>query len=186
MSKTILPVLIALMTMTACAAQADDHHRSVTATQTVLQKMAPTSKITCKDDGYGQAACEADGVEVDLLGCGDGGLYGVTSGKGGVDLNQSIHGKGPVLAHVADRQFVCVAAIEKNSDAPNYYVIAIPTASVPECKGSGLCEGADHPVQLKRATTGKSCKADGNGEYTGDCAAGWVRESELDQYANGI
>lgn len=188
LSSSLLIALCACQQESAYAASSAADHTpgGVASTQAVLQKMAPSSKVACKDDGHGQAECTADGVAVSVAGCGKGALYGAISAKGGVDLTDAIDGRGTASAHVSDGQFVCVAAIQQASDTQRYYVIAVPTASVPECKGNELCKGADRPVQFKKATTGTSCHAAGNGDYTGDCAAGWVEEGHLDQYANGI
>lgn len=137
----------------------------------------------------GKSSCKIDGFSVDYAGCGKGALFGsiaAQDGADGVDLNDKLDGKGRAVARLKDRQFVCIAATARGNDNQRHYVIAVPTASVPECKGKDLCKKADLPVQWKTATTGQSCQRVGDGKYTGDCAAGWVDQGELDQYADGI
>ncbi|URX62683.1 hypothetical protein KR767_00970 [Luteibacter anthropi] len=145
--------------------------------------MAPT--LPCE----GKPSCSISGFAVEFAGCGKGALFGAIAaqdGADGVDLNDKLDGKGQTTARLKDRQFVCIAATARGNDSQRHYVIAVPTASVPECKGKDLCKKADLPVERKKATTGQSCQRVGDGKYTGDCAAGWVDQGELDQYADGI
>ncbi|MDF4001844.1 hypothetical protein P3W24_03490 [Luteibacter sp. PPL201] len=185
MPKVILSALFCVTTMSACAVQAGHAGDSVASAQDALRKMAPASTVTCVDNGHGSPDCKADGHTAQFLGCGDGAMYGGISADGGVDIGNAIDGHGKTIAHLADGQFVCVAAIVQRPDESRFYVVAIPTASVKGCKGNELCKGADHPVQWKTATTGTSCHRAGD-DYAGDCAAGWVGQGDLDQYANGL
>ena len=137
----------------------------------------------------GKSSCQMDGFSVQAGDCGDNSSFGAISapqGSDGVDLNDRIDGKGLAVARLKDSQFVCIAAIARRGDVQRHYVIAVPTTSVPACKGKELCRNADHPVTWYTAKTGKSCHRVGEGRYAGDCAAGWVDEGALDQYANGF
>ncbi|WP_186271702.1 hypothetical protein [Burkholderia gladioli] len=173
--KTIIPWFASLLVATALAS-----------TQAAEAGPAGVPQPLCK----GGTSCQIDGFSVQFFGCGDGGLYGAisASGTGGVTLNDRIDGHGQAVGRLKDNQFVCVAAsaTARRGGDPRYYVIAIPTRSVPACNGNALCEKRDLPITWNTATTGKACQLGGDGLYHGDCAAGWIDEGQLDQYANGL
>lgn len=156
---------------------------SVADAQAKLAAMTPASRIECHADGGNSAQCSADGYTVMYLGdCGEGAAFGSIAGDGGVDLNDRVDGQGKPVAHVMDRQFVCIPAMVRKGEEQRHYVIAVPTASMPECRGNALCKDADLPVQWKRAKRGQACERTKDDDYQGDCAAGWVDVGQIDQY----
>lgn len=180
----LLPRLLAALAVTLCAtaALAADNAAAVAAAQAQLTRMTPASKVDCRADGYGGANCTADGYSVNLGNCGEGAAFGSIAVDGGIDLTDRIDGQGAPMAHVQDRQFVCIPAMARKGDSQRHYVIVVPTASVPECRGNTLCKDADLPVQWKAAQSGKACQRGKDGDYSGDCAAGWVDVGQIDQY----
>lgn len=182
--KNPMPRLLAALAASLCAtaALAADSTAAVAAAQTQLTRMTPASKVECRADGYGGATCTADGYSVNLGDCGEGAAFGSIAADGGIDLTDRIDGEGNPVAHVQDRQFVCIPAMARKGDSQRHYVIAVPTASVPECRGNDLCKDADLPVQWKGAKSGQACQRGKDGDYVGDCAAGWVDVGQIDQY----
>lgn len=183
--KTTLPRLLAtlvtgLYATAALAASASDG--AVAAAQAPLTRMTPASKIKCRADGYGGAICTADGFSVNFGNCGEGAAFGSIAADGGLDLNDRIDGEGKPVAHVQDRQFVCIPAMARKGETQRHYVIVVPTASVPECRDNDLCKDADLPVQWKSAKSGQACHRGKDGDYAGDCASGWVDVGQIDQY----
>lgn len=183
--KISLPHLLAALAASLCAATAlaaSAGDNAVTAAQAQLTRMTPASKIECRADGYGGATCTADGFSVNFGNCGEGAAFGSIAADGGLDLNDRIDGEGHPVAHVQDRQFVCIPAMARKGETQRHYVIVVPTASVPECRGNDLCKDADLPVQWKTPQSGKACQRGKDGDYAGDCAAGWVDVGQIDQY----
>ncbi|ALM83093.1 hypothetical protein [Bordetella sp. N] len=155
------------------------------AIQARLTEMSPGSQVACHADKYGNPDCKVDDFRVDYSGCDV--EYGAVAVKGGVDLQDNINNRGGQTAHLHDRQFVCIAARARDShDKYRYYVIAPPTAVVPDCKGKSICRDGDQPILWLGPYTGKMCDRTKAGEYIGDCASGWVDQGVLDEYSNGI
>lgn len=177
-----------LLLLAACAFPALAAPLSVADTEARLAQMTPGSKISCHSDNYGNALCTADDFKIELSDCDEGALFGSIASEGGLDLQRSLHADGQPTARLQDHQFVCVAATARKpgNDTPWHYVIAVPTSSVPECKGKDLCNNADLPITWKKPKTGQACERGPGGVYRGDCAAGWVESGKLDQYGNGI
>lgn len=180
--KISLPYLLATLAASLCVTAASAADGAVAAAQAQLTRMTPASKIECRADGYGGATCTADGYSVNLGDCGDGAAFGSIAADGGLDLNDRIDGEGEPVAHVQDRQFVCIPAMARKGETQRHYVIVVPTASVPECRDNALCKDADLPVQWKTPQSGQTCQRGKDGVYTGGCAAGWVDVGQIDQY----
>ncbi|MBB1626574.1 hypothetical protein [Achromobacter sp. UMC71] len=180
--KISLPRLLATLAASLCATAALAADGAVAAAQAQLTRMTPASKIECRADGYGGATCTADGYSVNLGDCGDGAAFGSIAADGGLDLNDRIDGEGSPVAHVQDRQFVCIPAMARKGETQRHYVIVVPTASVPECRDNALCKDADLPVQWKAAKSGQACQRGKDDNYIGDCPAGWVDVGQIDQY----
>ncbi|MFY2565270.1 hypothetical protein [Achromobacter ruhlandii] len=181
--KTSLPCLFATLAASLCVSAALAAPVSSVATaQARLAGMTPASQIECHADGNG-AQCSADGYTVMYLGnCGEGAAFGSIAADGGVDLTDRVDGRGKAVVHVMDRQFVCIPAMVRKGEEQRHYVIAVPTASVPECRGNDLCKDADLPIEWRRAKRGQACERTKDDDYQGDCAAGWVDVGQIDQY----
>lgn len=179
-----LPRLFAALAASLCAGAAlAAPAASVATAQARLAGMTPASKIECHATGSNGAQCSADGYTVMYLdNCGEGAAFGSIAADGGVDLNDRVDGKGKTVAHVMDRQFVCIPAMVRKGEEQRHYVIAVPTASVPACRDNDLCKNADLPVDWKQAKRGQACERTKDGDYQGDCAAGWVDVGQIDQY----
>ncbi len=86
---------------------------------------------------------------------------------------------------LAPEQLVCIqAAAQVNSTDMEYYVIALPMDSGPECKGEELCKKPE-PLPESYQKTMASCQADNKKDYAG-CPQGWVFANEMEAYSNGL
>lgn len=156
---------------------------------TYLSHIASKSKITCAKDTYGNTACTADDYAVDFSDCGDSLSYGGIAVTDGVTLVDQInnHDAQPI-ARLKNKQFVCIEATASKHNQERYYIKAVPVDSVVGCKGNDLCKSyGDHPVQWIEQPSGKPCQRDAATKgYTGDCAAGWIDGSALEEFSMGL
>lgn len=180
----IAPSIFAILLGSALPAYPANNAVSVSTVQT----LTPNALVICGGSGQAAASCTKDGYTIDVSDCKGDALYGVVASTGGVALATSLSPSSKDLtARLKKGQFVCIAATARKAGDQRHYVVAIPTASVPRCKGNDLCKGGDKAVLWERAGVGDACRRFGkNGDYAGQCAAGWVNEADLDQYANGL
>lgn len=177
----ILAVFTLAMLPSAPSRAAED----VAGIQAQLTRMSPGSQVKCQADKYGNALCTVDDFHVDYSGCND--IFGAIAAKGGIDLQENIHDRRGKSAHLHDAQFVCIAATARDDkDRQRYYVTALPTSIVPQCKGKSICRDGDQPILWIRDTTGPMCYRNKDGVYAGDCAGGWVDSDVVDAYTNGF
>lgn len=148
----------------------------------------PSSASICRAFLSNKNSCVVEGYSIELTDCKGDALYGAVAAAAGVDLSSAVAPNGKdVTAHLQNGQFVCIAATARKGGIQRHYVIAVPTASVPGCLGNDLCKDGDKRVVLKQTDAGDACHRLGkDGDYAGQCAAGWVNEADLDQYANGL
>jgi hypothetical protein len=182
--KSILFLAAALVALPALAAAPEARAKTEVA---VIKAIAPGAAITCFKNEDGETYCKADDHDLQLRGCGDGAFYGRIAADRGVDLSQAIDGHGKVTAHLKKGQFVCSAVTAMGKDDSREFVIAVPTASVPDCKGNELCKNADFPTEWKGPKPSGKC--DPNVEPSSgyaNCAAGWIEGSDLDGYSMGL
>lgn len=148
-------------------------------------------------DATGSRGCTAGNLEagdfydVDLSPQCDAYSFAGVARDQGVDALDRVPttGSAPqVRAHFAPDQFVCVQAIARAVQNPMYYyVVAVPTASVEQCKGNELCSTyGDRPIQRRVPGQGGACRLAAPGVYVGDCAQGWVSAEALEVFSNGI
>ncbi|MGN6480819.1 hypothetical protein [Luteibacter sp.] len=186
-SRSLSAVAILAATFFAVPCMADETSARVAGALAGAQAIAPTSHVSCKANADGAAICKTDGYSIDATGCGEGALYGRIMTDGGVDLNQSVDGKGKVVAHLEKGQFVCSAGHAISSETTQHFVVAVETKTVADCKGNDLCKNGDHAVAWKEPRPTGTCNPDVDpAKGYASCAAGWINYGDLDQYANGL
>lgn len=166
------------------------------ATADAMKALIQASGTRCPD-ATGSRDCTVgnleagDFYEVDLSPQCDAYSFAGVAQDQGVDALDRVPttGSAPqVRAHFAPDQFVCVQAIARAVQDPMYYyVVAVPIASVEQCKGNALCRTyGDRPIQRRAPGQGGACRLAAPGVYVGDCAQGWVSAEALDVFSNGI
>jgi hypothetical protein len=153
-----------------------------------LSSIAPGAKIACANDRYGNAACTADGYQIDFGDCSDRLSYGGIATSGGVSLEDQVSSRhAQPVARLQDKQLVCIEATARRGEQERAFVKAVPVESVPGCKGNDLCRiYGDRPVEWMRPPPGKSCRRTDGKAYTGDCAAGWIDMGTLEEFSMGL
>lgn len=184
------------ITMLAGYSAASGAPRSIKRTAAASEAAVPAALqsfvgVNCLINRFGARECAADDYELtgdpDL--CPLDGYFGSVFSRGGVDLLDRVAGpEARVIAHLHDRQFVCIGTTAdlKPSTPAWTYVIAVPTRAVPDCTGRPICQHADFPVRWVGRPPSPPCRLDVDGWYTRGCAAGWVRTRSLDLYSDGI
>ncbi|WP_369940885.1 hypothetical protein [Xanthomonas medicagonis] len=166
------------------------------ATADAMQALIQASGTQCPD-ATGSRGCEAGNLEagdfydVDLSPQCDAYSFAGVVRDEGVDALDRVPTTGSASqarAHFAPNQFVCVQAIARAGQNPMYYyVVAVPTASVEQCKGKDICSTyGDRPIQRRVPGQGGACRLAAPGIYVGDCAQGWVSAEALEVFSNGI
>jgi hypothetical protein len=152
-----------------------------------LAKMAEGSTTSCKVGQGGNIDCLLDTVHTTVSECAGDYAWGQVSSKDGVTLESAFDkAKAKPTAHLAGRQFVCVAATAGNKQIPDrLYVIAFPVKNVPGCKENDLCQ--EHPQTWVGAKPEGPCHWVGkDGAFTGACAAGWVDPDSIEVFSMGL
>ena len=152
-----------------------------------IERISKKTSAECRRDPRAGVLCEASGYKVELRGCERDAFYAGVANEKGARLDDRIdNAEANTVANLADKQFVCVAAIAKGTPEDRYYVIAVPVASVPECKGKAICrQYGDRTIRWMQAEPSVPCRRQGAG-YGPGCAAGWVDKSVLDEFSNGL
>lgn len=155
------------------------------------------SRISCQG-AQAEERCTAgdlasgDYYDVDLsLDCGAEGFFaGVAQAQGAALLSEApaTGSKATTTAKLSEGQLVCVRAIARAGQNPSYYyVVAIPSSTVSQCKGNALCQRyGDRPIQLQAGTGKPICEVTAPGQYTDSCAQGWIASEALDVFSNGM
>lgn len=97
--------------------------------------------------------------------------------------------KAQINARLSDGQFVCVQATARAGQQPAYYyVVGLPVASIPACRGKPICnQHGDRPITfVAQHKSGKACALIDGTRPEGDCAQGWIEPQKLDVFSNGI
>jgi hypothetical protein len=152
-----------------------------------LAKMAPGSTTSCKVGAGGNIQCLVDSVPTEVTECSGDYAWGQVQDKEGVTLESTFDkAKAKPMAHLAEQQFVCVAATSgKTQEADRFFVIAFPTKAVPACKANDLCQ--ERPQTWVGTKPEGECKWIGKeGDYTGACAAGWVDSDDIEVFSMGL
>jgi hypothetical protein len=183
-SGWLLAAALLLMTSTASAAPGNAH-----ALQTLLQVSSPASVVACADDTHGNTACTIDGTAIDAGDdCTSNMSFGAVVADNGVTLEDSFKpSAGKPVAHVGVNQLLCLLGMQRKEGVlVRALVMAVPTRTVKLCKGNELCEGADAKIEWKRPVNGTPCTLKPNGHYMGDCATGWVKGEDIEEYSMGL
>lgn len=152
-----------------------------------LAKMAPGSTTSCKVGKGGNIDCLVDSVQTSVSECAGDYAWGQVSEKDGVTLESAFDkANAKPTAHLASRQFVCVAATAGNHQLPDrFYVIAFPVKNVPGCKENELCQ--ERPQAWVGTKPAGPCQWVGKeGDFTGACAAGWVSPDSIEVFSMGL
>ncbi len=187
--KIITCILLMLMLM-ACHTSvfANEPNADVRHPLAYLSIIAKGAKVACADDKYGNAACTADGYQIDFGECSDDSSYGGIAATGGVTLEDHVSTEhAQPVARLQDKQFVCIEATAHKGEQERYFVRAVPVTSVPGCKGNDLCKSyGDRSIQWIAPRSGKPCQRKDSKSYTGDCAAGWIDNDALEEFSMGL
>lgn len=189
MKKMKIACLTALCIIAGSAfAAPSEPARTPQALQARLAKMAPGATVECHKDSYGNPTCTADGYKVAISGCSGDLFFGQTIKPDGATLDARLAGDASQpLAKLQTQHFLCIAATATQAGKPTrLFVEALPADSVPGCKkAKDLCQS--HPVTWLKKPAGPKCEWIGkDGDFTGDCAAGWVDEDRIDAYSMGL
>ncbi|WP_313147741.1 hypothetical protein [Stenotrophomonas sp.] len=151
------------------------------------------SGVQCTDAKAGKGCAAGDVASGDFYdveltpGCGAQGFFaGVADAKGADALDRvpSTGSKAVATARFAQGQLVCVQAIGRAGQNPQYYfVTSVPASSVAACKaGSALCSTyGDRPIQHLQRDRSHACQP-----ASAQCAQGWVSAKALDVFSNGL
>lgn len=151
------------------------------------------SGVQCTDTKAGKGCTAGDVASGDFYdveltpGCGAQGFFaGVADAKGADALDRvpSTGSRAVATARFAQGQLVCVQAIGRAGQNPQYYfVTSVPASSVAACKaGSALCATyGDRPIQHLQRNRSQACLP-----ASGSCAQGWVSAKALDVFSNGL
>ncbi|UPG91580.1 hypothetical protein L2Y96_07360 [Luteibacter aegosomaticola] len=176
-----------LMVSAATAAEKADALPTPAALQAQLRAMSPAAKAECHLDSHGFPACTTNGVETFVTTCTGDMYFGQVSDSAGATLDSEYDKTaGKPRVKLAEGQFLCLAAtVGKTSDPSRFYVVAMPTERVKDCKGNDLCQSK--PVQWVGGAPKEACTWKGNaGEFTGACPAGWVDADKVEQFSMGL
>jgi len=155
--------------------------------------LVQASGVQCTDPKAGKGCTAGDVASGDFYDvelapcCGAQGFFaGVADAKGvdALDRVPSTGSKAVATARFAQGQLVCVQAIGRAGQNPQYYfVISVPASSVVACKaGSALCGTyGDRPIQHLQRNRGPACLP-----ASAQCAQGWVSANALDVFFNGM
>ena len=138
--------------------------------------------VTCKNPDTGDR-CVGGDYDVELWpDCSDEGQFaGVVASKGALLIDKAPPDDSVRRAMLSQGQFVCIQAIARaGASASYYYVVAVPT-SVANCRATSPCDKyGNRKVNWLIPHKGKVCREIAPGRFDGDCAEGWVRESNLE------
>lgn len=146
--------------------------------------------VTCTTSATGDVHCATEGY--DLSGAPNAcdehsSAFGGILAEQGVDLASDVDGLGATRAHVAHGQLVCIqyTADSKSGGDGWSYVVAIPNRLIPRCSEPGVCPEPSGPVVWHGRAPAGACAILG-GRYSGACAQGWVKSSDIDAYSMGL
>jgi hypothetical protein len=152
-----------------------------------LRDLANTVGASC-DDPFTGANCTGGDYDVELRpDCGPDGLFaGVSDPKGALLIDKAPPEDTVRRATLAQGQIVCVEAIARAGDSASYYyVVAVSALDVEACKTSPVCKRyGDRKIDWHVPHDEAGCREVSKGRFEGNCAAGWVRESRLEIFAN--
>ena len=155
--------------------------------------LVKASGVQCSDARAGKGCTAGDIASGDFYdvelspGCGAQGFFaGVADAKGSEALDRvpSTGSKAVATARFAQGQLVCVQAIGRAGQNPQYYfVTSVPASSVAACKaGSPLCTTyGDRPIQHLQRDRSQPCLP-----ASAQCAQGWVSAKALEVFSNGM
>jgi len=155
--------------------------------------LVQASGVQCTDAKAGKGCTAGDIASGDFYdvelspGCGAQGFFaGVAGAKGADALDRvpSTGSKAVATARFAQGQLVCVQAIGRAGQNPQYYfVTSVPASTVAACQaGSPLCSTyGDRPIQHLQRNRSQACLP-----ASASCAQGWVSAKALDVFSNGL
>jgi hypothetical protein len=184
--RAVTALVLTATLLSAAIAQAATPAQAASAAAR-LAKMAPGSTTSCKVGKGGNIDCLVDSVQTSVSECAGDYAWGQVSEKDGVTLESAFDkANAKPTAHLASRQFVCVAATAGNHQLPDrFYVIAFPVKNVPGCKENELCQ--ERPQAWVGTKPAGPCQWVGKeGDFTGACAAGWVSPDSIEVFSMGL
>lgn len=155
--------------------------------------LVQASGVQCTDATVGKGCTAGDVASGDFYdvelspGCGAQGFFaGVADAKGADALDRvpSTGSKAVATVRFAKGQLVCVQAIGRAGQTPQYYfVTSVPASTVAACSaGSPLCRTyGDRPIQHLLRDRNRTCLP-----ASANCAQGWVSAKALDVFSNGL
>lgn len=147
-----------------------------------LRELSKIVGATCDNPDTGDR-CFGGDYDVELLpDCGSKGLFaGVIAPKGALLIDKAPPDDSVRRAMLSQGQLVCIQAIARaGASASYYYVVAVSKSDVAKCLANSECDRFDgHTVKWLVQHGDSACRRVASGRFDGDCAVGWVRESNL-------
>lgn len=156
------------------------------------ESIALMKSAKCSASDQGETSCVINNYDIGIFesGCSADGLYGAVSAKEGALLVDSIiPAEANSIAKLQDKQIVCIEASAQQGKDPAswHYVRAIPVKTIAGCKDNNLCNTyGDRAVSWIKPASGKPCVLDAAKKYVGDCAAGWIKADEFEEFSMGL
>ncbi|HKT28112.1 hypothetical protein [Dyella sp.] len=160
-----------------------------------FRELSTISGVDCKDPDKG-LGCETGNYEVGDYSdvelspdCDQHGHFAAVTNKNGAVLRDRAPPQDTVsLATLSEGQLVCIQATAHVKGMPiSYYVVAVPIDSLQVCSETPRCaKYGGRKVEWHVKHEGAACKSDGLWNFSGVCAAGWVRTDDLDAHLNGF
>jgi hypothetical protein len=148
-----------------------------------LRELSNIVGATCENPDAGER-CFAGDYDVELLpGCSGDGLYaGVVAADGALLIDKAPPDDSVRRAMLSQGQLVCIQAIARaGASASYYYVVAVDRPDLPKCLAGSECDGQFGGRNVKWLVShgDRACIQIASGRFEGDCASGWMRESNL-------
>lgn len=150
-----------------------------------LMTLRDLSKIvgaTCENPDVGEG-CSGGDYDVELLpDCNrDGLLAGVIAADGALLIDKAPPDDSVRRAVLSQGQLVCIQAVARaGASASYYYVVAVRRSDSPKCLATSECGQFDgRNVRWLISHGNRACVQIASGRFDGDCASGWIRESNL-------
>jgi hypothetical protein len=159
-----------------------------------LSAFAARIGVECSQEGA-RLACiggkpeNGDIYDVELRpDCGPDGFFGGVAAETGAELRDALPPKDEASpAVLAQGQLVCIQAVAGPGQDPSYfYVVAVPVADVPACRGNRLCVTyGDRAVAGWKGHSGV-CHIAADKRTSNACPQGWARREDIEDFSNGM
>jgi hypothetical protein len=146
-----------------------------------LRELSKIVGANCENADTGEG-CSGGDYDVELHpGCGGDGLFAEVIADGALLIDKAPPDDSVRRAALSRGQLVCIQAIARaGASASYYYVAAVPKSGAGKCRTDRKCgQFGAHPVRWFVPHGERGCTEAASGRFDGDCAVGWIRESNL-------